>query len=144
MQLFRKSVAAPHTPLPVSCLNCRKLLKFGSSVFHLEKEIIREDVKIAVLADEAAIDAAVVRIAYTVQLLRIIYRQRAQQNSLNQRENSSIGPDAKRQSDNGRQRETWRLAQLSQRVTNVLNRVREEEIHRICTPLLNLGPQASR
>src|SRR6478736_3828403 len=103
----------------------------------MEKEIIRVDVKIAVLADESAINAAIVRIAYPVELLRVVHGQRAQQYSLHQRKDRGIGSDAERQCHDRRQGETRRLAQLPQRVTNVLNRISEEEIHRIFTPLLN-------
>lgn len=86
----------------------------------MQIEIVRINVKVPILADEAAVDAAIVGVADSVKLLRITDRKRLQQNSLHQGEDCCVCANAERQRDDGRRRETWRLTQLPQSVAKIL------------------------
>jgi hypothetical protein len=60
-------------------------------------------------------------VANAIELSRIAYRKRAQQNAVHQREDGCVGANAQRQRNHHRQRKPGRLAQLPQCVANVLN-----------------------
>ena len=91
-----------HCPLP-AC-DAGELLEFGRRFLQVQKEIVGEDVEVAVLADEAAIDAAVIGVADAVELFRIGDGEAAQENPLHQREDRRIGADAEGQRDDRCQR----------------------------------------
>ena len=91
-------------------------------MLQVQIKVVREDVEVAVLPHKSAVDAAIVRVADAVELRGVGHRQRAQQDSLHQREDGRVGPDAESQRDHGRQRESRRFAQLSQGITKVLGK----------------------
>jgi Skp family chaperone for outer membrane proteins len=75
---------------------------------------------VAGVAGETAFDAAIVVVADAVELRGIGDRKRAQQDALDQREDGRVGADAERQRDDRGEREARRLAQLAQRVADVV------------------------
>jgi hypothetical protein len=59
-------------------------------------QLVREEIEIPVVVDEAAIDATVVLVADPVERLRVGHRQRFQQHRMDQREDGGIRPDPQR------------------------------------------------
>src|ERR1019366_1034320 len=89
-------------------------------------EIVGEDIEVAILTDESAVDTAVIGVANPIELLRVIHRKRAKQDALDQRKDRRICTDAQGQGYDRREREARRFAQPAQRILNVLNRVMDK------------------
>ena len=122
-QRLCQRIAAAYAPMPLASLYRSQLLELRRGTLEMLVKIIREDGKIAIgsgVARETAIHAAIVGVANAVELSWIGHRQRAQQDSVNQREDGRVGADAEGQREDHSERESRRLAQLAQRVTNIL------------------------
>ncbi len=94
-------------------------------------KIVGEDVEIAVLTHEAAVNTAVVGVADTIEPGRIRHRQRTQQDSLHQRKDGGVRSDTESQRDDRRNRKSRRFAQLAYRVAKIL----EKRLHVLETPV---------
>ncbi len=93
-----------HVVAVLARLHGRELLKFGSSLTQALIQIVGENGKVAIRVLEAAIDAAIIRVANAIELRRVGDRQGAQQNALDQGEDGGIRADAESQGEHGRQR----------------------------------------
>jgi hypothetical protein len=87
---------------------------------------VREHIEIAIV-EESSQDAAVGGVADAVELSRVGYRQRPQQDGMNQSEDGGIRANAQRQRKNDSDREAGALAQPPACVTKVL----QQDLHRI-------------
>ncbi len=85
-------------------------------------EVVGEEVEVAVVVDEAAIDAAVVEVADAVQARGIGDGQRFQQNRVNQGEDGGVRSDAERDGENDCGSEAGRFAELAQREFQIVHR----------------------
>src|ERR1700722_4239770 len=134
LQRLRQRISAAHAEPALPRLHRGELLKLRRGVFQVLIEFVGKYVEIAVVADKPAIDTAIVSVADTVKLRRIGHRQRPQQNPLHERKDGRSRPDAESQSNDRRYGESRRLAQLAQRITQVLKQgVHEASTHTILT-----------
>src|SRR5947209_3130761 len=96
-------------------------------VARLQIEGIREHRPVVL---QIAFDAAVIFVADFVELTGICDWQVLQQHSVDEREDSRVSSDADGQREQRGKCESWRLAQLPQRVSNVLC----QSLHRFPQP----------
>src|SRR5271154_862773 len=118
VEAFRRMIAplAAHTDLAPTGLKRRHLLELRIIVPKHLVLVIGEERPII---PHAAVDAAVLLIAYAPQLIRVHHRQRLQQHRMHQRKDGGRRTNAKRERQNRRCGKPWNLAKLPQRVPNI-------------------------
>ena len=77
-------------------------------------EIVGEKIEVAIVVDEASVDAAVVEVADAVQACRICDRKRLQEDRVDQREDRCVRADAEGDREDNRSGEAGGLGELAE------------------------------
>ena len=91
-----------------------KLLELGGVVLDVAVEVVGEEIEVAVVIDEAAIDTAVIKVADAIEGRRIRHRKRAQQNGVDESEDRYIRADAERNREHDRGGESRSFCELAE------------------------------